>query len=54
MRKIVSGLFVSLDGVVESPERWNTPYFNDEIGAELGHDAARPCHVRGVRGVLVG
>src|SRR6266511_3414064 len=40
MRKIVSGLFVSLDGVVESPERWNTPYFNDEIGAELGSQMA--------------
>jgi dihydrofolate reductase len=40
VRKIVAGLFVSLDGVVESPERWNTPYFNDEIGAELGSQMA--------------
>jgi dihydrofolate reductase len=24
MRKIVAGLFLSLDGVMESPEKWNT------------------------------
>jgi len=40
MRKIVAGLFVSLDGVVESPEHWNTPHFNDEIGAVLGSQMA--------------
>ena len=32
MRKIVAGLFVSLDGVVEAPETWHFPYFNDEMG----------------------
>ena len=32
MRKIVSGLFISLDGVVESPEQWHFPYFNEEMG----------------------
>ena len=32
MRKVTAGLFVSLDGVVESPEKWHFPYFNDEIG----------------------
>lgn len=31
MRKIVAGLFMSLDGVVESPHRWVFPYFNDEV-----------------------
>jgi dihydrofolate reductase len=36
MRKIVAGLFVSLDGVVEAPEKWTGPYFNDEIGQEIG------------------
>lgn len=25
-RKIVAGLFVSMDGVVEGPERWGMPY----------------------------
>lgn len=33
MRKITSGLFISLDGVVESPEKWHLEYFNDEMGA---------------------
>ena len=33
MRKIVAGLFISLDGVVESPQNWHFPYFNDEMGA---------------------
>ena len=35
MRKIVAGLFVSLDGVVESPDKWQFPYFNDEMGEEV-------------------
>jgi dihydrofolate reductase len=31
MRKIVSGLFMSLDGVVDAPEKWNPPYYDDEL-----------------------
>ena len=31
MRKVVAGIFISLDGVVESPEKWHFPYFNDEM-----------------------
>jgi len=33
MRKISAGLFVSLDGVIEAPQNWHFPYFNDEMGA---------------------
>lgn len=40
MRKIVTGLFMSLDGVVESPEQWQAPYFNDEMGQALGAQMA--------------
>jgi dihydrofolate reductase len=40
MRKIVAGLFVSLDGVVEAPEKWNTPYFNEEMAQEVGAQMA--------------
>jgi dihydrofolate reductase len=36
MRKIVSGLFISLDGVIEAPHEWHFPYFNDEMGAAVG------------------
>ena len=32
MRKIVGGLFMSLDGVYEAPETWHFPYFNEEMG----------------------
>jgi dihydrofolate reductase len=35
MGKIVSNFFISLDGVVESPETWHLPYFNDEMGAAI-------------------
>jgi dihydrofolate reductase len=40
MRKIVAGLFVSLDGVMESPEKWHFPYFNDEMGEAVGAQMA--------------
>jgi len=36
MRKLQSGLFVSLDGVVEAPEKWTFPYFSDEVGQVVG------------------
>jgi dihydrofolate reductase len=34
MRKVVSGLFISLDGVVESPNQWQFA-FDQEMGAAL-------------------
>jgi dihydrofolate reductase len=40
MRKIVAGLFVSLDGVTESPDKWQFPYFSDALGAEIGAQMA--------------
>ena len=40
MRKIKSNFFISLDGVVESPDKWHFPYFNDEMGAAIGAGAA--------------
>ena len=36
MGKIVANFFISLDGVVESPDQWHFPYFNDEMGAAVG------------------
>src|SRR5919199_6534456 len=35
-RKVVASEFVSLDGVMESPEKWHFPYFNDEMGEAIG------------------
>jgi dihydrofolate reductase len=36
MRKLTASFFVSLDGVVESPEKWHFPYFSEEMGAVIG------------------
>lgn len=40
MRKIIASFFISLDGVVEAPETWHFPYFNDEMGAVVGGQLA--------------
>lgn len=40
MRKLIAALFVSLDGVAEAPEKWNPPYFTDEMGAVIGQAMA--------------
>ncbi|MGW5627899.1 dihydrofolate reductase family protein [Streptosporangium sandarakinum] len=40
MRKIVAGFFLSLDGVMESPEKWHFPYFNEEMGQAVAAQAA--------------
>jgi dihydrofolate reductase len=36
MRRIAAGLFISLDGVVESPDTWTGPYFDEEVGQKVG------------------
>ena len=40
MRKLTASFFISLDGVVEAPETWHFPYFNDEMGAVIGASIA--------------
>ncbi|MGA5251983.1 dihydrofolate reductase family protein [Streptomyces pseudogriseolus] len=35
-RKIVASVFISLDGVVEAPDQWHFPYFDEEMGAAVG------------------
>jgi dihydrofolate reductase len=40
MRKVIASFFVSLDGVVESPQTWHFPYFNEEMGAVVGEAIA--------------
>jgi dihydrofolate reductase len=40
MRKIVAGLFMSLDGVVEAPEKWTGPSMNAEVGQAIGSQTA--------------
>lgn len=36
MRKIVAGLFMTLNGVVESPGTWSIPYLTEEVGQVIG------------------
>lgn len=36
MRKIVSTSFITLDGVVESPDKWSFEYWNDGIAGVMG------------------
>jgi dihydrofolate reductase len=41
MRRIIAGLFTSIDGVVDTPQEWNTPYFNEGIGQTIGASMAQ-------------
>lgn len=36
MGRIVSNFFISMDGVVEAPDQWHFPYWNDEMEAVVG------------------
>lgn len=36
MRNVVSGLFISLDGVTESPDQWQFDNFDEDMGAAMG------------------
>jgi dihydrofolate reductase len=40
VRKLIASFFISLDGVVEAPQNWHFPYFNDEMGAVIGESMA--------------
>jgi hypothetical protein len=44
MRKITAGLFISLDGVLEAPDQWHFPYFNEEMATykDAQPDLAQP------------
>jgi dihydrofolate reductase len=50
MRKIISGMFMTLDGVIEAPEKWNPPYYDDELNqAVLPQLTAADTHLYGRR-----
>jgi dihydrofolate reductase len=40
VRRIKANFFISLDGVVEAPDQWHFPYFDDQMGAAIGAAAA--------------
>jgi dihydrofolate reductase len=35
MRKIIAGMFITVDGVTEAPEKWNPPYYDDELNQDV-------------------
>ena len=41
MRKVIASEFVSLDGIMEALDRWQFPYFNDEMGEAVGAEMAQ-------------
>ncbi len=45
MRKLVASQLVSVDVVMESPEKWQLPYFDDEMGEAIWTAMAQrtPC-----------
>ena len=40
MRKLTASFFISLDGVVEAPQNWDFPYFDDEMERWSGESIA--------------
>jgi dihydrofolate reductase len=40
MGQVKAALFMSLDGVVEAPQDWNGPYFDERMGAIIGESMA--------------
>ncbi len=40
MRKIIAGLFMSVDGVMDGPENWAPPLIDAEVGGGIGAQAA--------------
>jgi dihydrofolate reductase len=35
VRRVIVSEFVSLDGVMEAPDKWHFPYWSDEMGQEI-------------------
>jgi dihydrofolate reductase len=48
MGRIVSNFFISMDGVVERPDQWHFPYFDDEMGEVIEAGMAN------TQGILMG
>jgi len=40
MRKVVAGLFISLDGVTESPDKWQFDHFDEDMMAGMASHIA--------------
>jgi hypothetical protein len=40
MRKVIAGMFVSLDGVTESPDKWQFEHLDDDKMADMASQIA--------------
>lgn len=50
MRRITAGLFITLDGVIEAPQKWNPRYYDDEMNqAVMPRLAGAGAHLYGRR-----
>ena len=50
MRKLTAGIFITLDGVIEAPEKWNPPYYDEELNqAVMPQLAGAELHLYGRR-----
>lgn len=50
MRTITAGMFITLDGVIEAPEKWNPPYYDEELNQTvLPQLASADTHLYGRR-----
>ena len=50
MRRITAGLFITLNGVIEAPEKWNPPYYDEEMSqAVMPQLAGAGLHLYGRR-----
>ena len=50
MRKIIAGLFITADGVIEAPQKWNPPYYDEQMNqAVMPRLAGAGLHLYGRR-----
>jgi hypothetical protein len=48
MRTITGGMFITLDGVIEAPEKWNPPFYDEELNrAVMPQLASADTHLHG-------
>jgi len=41
MRKVIASFFMSIDGVVDAPQDWHFPFFDEDMGAVVGGTLSR-------------
>ncbi len=47
MGRVIANFYMSLDGVVEAPERWQFPYFNEQMQAAMASSTGASAFLMG-------